>query len=191
MCSSGTTSVPKGVCKSHKQVITQFYPLYPSSLVKTEVIFNSSPSFWITHMHMLMYCALYGYKMIITSQKVTPELWMDIVDRHQVSFLFCPPPFGHVLLSSPKLRKMDSPRRIIVAGTVFTQELIDKLKEVFPNGTIMASYASSESDNLTTSLESGVCGISSGYPADGVKIKVSLKSQLAIRQKVIVIFHSG
>ncbi|KAL7012683.1 hypothetical protein ACKWTF_014983 [Chironomus riparius] len=172
MCSSGTTSAPKGVCKSHKQVITQIYPQYPSNLIKTDVIFNSSPSFWVTYLYMLMQSALYGFKMVITSQRMTPELFMDIVDRHQVSFLFCPPPFGHVLLNSPKLRRMESPLRILVAGTVFTNEYIDKLKEVFPNGTIMACYASSESDILASSLENGVCGLSSGYPADGVNIKV-------------------
>jgi len=174
MCSSGTTSFPKGVCKSHKQVITQMYPQFSSNLIKTDVLFNSSPSFWITHVYMLMYCTLYGMKMVITSQRMTPELWMDIVDRHQVTFVFCPPPFGNVLLNSPKLRQMESPRRITVAGTVFTEEYIDKLKNVFPNGIIMTNYASSESDSLASSLESGVCGLSSGYPADGVKIKVKM-----------------
>lgn len=174
MCSSGTTSSPKGVCKSHKQVITQIYPQFPTSLIETEVIFNSSSSFWVSYMYTQMFCALYGFKMIITSKRLTPELWMDIVERHQVSLVFCPPPFGHVLLNSPKLRKMESPKHITVSGTVFTQDYIDKLKEIFPNGIIMANYASSESDSLSTSLDSGVCGLSSGYPADGVKIKVKM-----------------
>ncbi|XP_070508337.1 uncharacterized protein [Chironomus tepperi] len=172
MCSSGTTSAPKGVCKSHKQVISQLYPQYRSSLIKTDVLFNSSPSFWVTYIFFLTYCGLYGYKMIITSKRMTPELWMDIVDRHQVTFAFCPPPFGQALLKSPKLRKMESPKRITVAGTVFTEELIEKLKVLFPNGTIMANYASSESDSLAASADSGACGLSSGYPADGVSIKI-------------------
>ena len=174
ICSSGTTSAPKGVCKSHKQVITQFIPFIEPNFKSQDVYIVNMTSYWISFHWFLVKAALYNFKIVMTTKPVTPDLWMDIIDRHQVTVAVCVPRFGQALFSSVNLRKLLSLRSVIVAGSTFSEKFIDKIIPLFPNATIECGYGCTESDCITSTRKLGPKGSSSGFPFDNVMIKVSL-----------------
>ncbi|KAL7013480.1 hypothetical protein ACKWTF_015416 [Chironomus riparius] len=172
-CSSGTTSSPKGICKSHKQLIAQSFLLWNQNIKEPAMLFNCVPSYWTLHMLFTVYSVLYSIPCVITAKPLTPELWMDIVDRHKVTVVFSSPRFCSLLLKSKKIRKMNSMRAHILGGSVFTEKLLKDLEEYFPNGKSMVGYGITEADAIAVpSEDEGIIGLSSGYPFIDVQIKI-------------------
>ncbi|KAL7013479.1 hypothetical protein ACKWTF_015415 [Chironomus riparius] len=172
-CSSGTTSSPKGICKSHKQLIAQSHLVWNQNIKEPEMLFNNVPSYWTLHMLFTIYSVLYCMPSVITAKNLTPELWIDIIERHKVTAVFSSPRFCALLLKSKKIRRMDSMRAHIVGGSVFTEKLIKDLDEYFPNGKSLVGYGLTEADTVTSSSGyEGTVGTSSGYPFIGVQIKI-------------------
>ncbi|KAL7014622.1 hypothetical protein ACKWTF_016033 [Chironomus riparius] len=172
LCSSGTTNSPKCICKSHKQIITNYHPFYEPNLKSQDIYFLHTVSHWVSYHWFLITCALYGMKLVITTEKGTPELWMDIIDRQQVIVAVCIPQFGSVLLKSKSLRQLPSLRIIAVGGTPFTEKLIADLVPLFPNGSIRCSCGCTESDQLFIMGREDPKGANSGYPFKNVDVKI-------------------
>lgn len=172
LCSSGTTSSPKGICKTHKQVITQYIPFVEPNLMSQDVYIISMSSFWVSFSWFLISSVLYNSKIVITTKPVTPDLWMDIVERHQVTVAVCVPRFGQILLNSQNLRIIQSLRAVIVAGSSFSEKFINDLIPIFPNALIQCGYGCTESDCISETRKDGPKGASSGYPFYNIKIKV-------------------
>lgn len=170
--------MPKGVCKSHKQILATFYPFFKRSSEKQDVAFCSVSSYWISHPQFLISCALYGAKFVITKIPSGPDLWMDIIDRHKVTIVFSVPAFIAVLLKSNKIRKFESLKAVIFAGCVIPQKFVEKVQPLIPNGQVYCCYGSTESDMITSTGNDGPKGTSSGCPSRNFKIKVRLEFRL-------------
>ncbi|XP_070507516.1 probable 4-coumarate--CoA ligase 3 [Chironomus tepperi] len=172
-CSSGTTSSPKGICKSHKQIIANSFLIWERNLNESDILFNSSQSYWASHLVFCIYGALYNIPLIITSQPVTPELWIDIVDRYKITAVMVAPRICASILNSDKLKKLESVRTVIVGGSVFTTKLIRDFAEIIPNGRIITGYGSTEADTISISskYEDGLVR-SSGYPYYNTDVKI-------------------
>ncbi|CAG9811411.1 unnamed protein product [Chironomus riparius] len=172
ICSSGTTNAAKGICKSHKQVITQFIPFVETNFVNQDVNIISMSSYWVSFHWFLISSALYNFKIIITTKPITPINWMDIIERHQVTVAVCAPRFGQVLLKSSNLRKLFGLRAVIVAGSSFSEKFINDLMPIFPNAVVQCGYGCTECDCISSTRKVGPKGSSSGYPFDNVNIKI-------------------
>jgi len=166
--------MPKGVCKSHKQILATYYPFFKVNPTAPHVGFCSVSSYWISHPLYLVVCALYGYKLVITRIPSTPDLWMDIIDRHKVTVVFSVPAFVAVLLKSNKVRKFESLRVVVFAGCPIPQRFIEKVEPLIPNGQVYCCYGSTESDIISVTSSDGTKGTSSGFPSRNFKIKVRL-----------------
>ncbi|XP_070504931.1 probable 4-coumarate--CoA ligase 3 [Chironomus tepperi] len=172
-CSSGTTSSPKGICKSHKQIIANSFLIWDRKIHECDILFNSSQSYWASHLVFCIYGALYNIPIIITSKPFTPELWIDIVDRYKVTAVMVAPRICASILNSDKLKKLESVRTVIVGGSVFTTKLIADFAEIIPNGRIITGYGSTEADTISiaSKYEDGLVR-SSGYPYYNTDVKI-------------------
>lgn len=176
MCSSGTTSSPKNICVSHRQALAMFYPYCKPDTESQTVSFCSFSCYWISQPLFAITSALYGHKLIITSEVVTPDLWMDVIDKYKVTLALTLPPAALAMLKSPKLRKLESLKVLIFTGARFSDDLVKDLKSLVPNGKVYCSYGCTELGTITTSSE--IKGTSSGYPARNTKIKARLNFKI-------------
>ncbi|XP_070504880.1 probable 4-coumarate--CoA ligase 3 [Chironomus tepperi] len=180
-CSSGTTNSPKAICKSHKLIISQSFLLWNQNKKEPGMLFNCFPSYWTLHMNFAIYSVLYSIPSVITAQPLTPELWMDIVDRHKVTVVFSSPRFCSLLLANKKIRKMNSVRSHMLGGSVFTEKLLKDLIEVFPNAKSYVGYGLTEADAIVIpSEDEGNVGLSSGYPFINVQMKIVDENGVAL-----------
>lgn len=179
MCSSGTTGMPKGVCKSHQQILYTYYPWFKLSKGR-EVAFCNVTSYWISHSLFLINSALYGIKFVITKAPLGPDLWMDIIERHNVTIVFSVPAFIALLLKSNKIRKFETVKTVIFAGCPVPPHFIEKVQPLIPNGSSYICYGATEFDVIANTGASGTKGTSSGFPARNFVIKVRFNSRLIL-----------
>lgn len=158
-----------------------------SNLESQDIYIISMSTYWVSFHWFLVASALYSFKIIITTKPVSPDLWMDIIERHKVTVAVCAPRFGQVLLNSVNLRKISSLRAVIVAGSSFSESFINNLIPIFPNAVIQCGYGCTESDCITTTRKIGPKGASSGYPFNNVQIKVRklLATKRAVNSRIL------
>ncbi|XP_070507519.1 probable 4-coumarate--CoA ligase 3 [Chironomus tepperi] len=180
-CSSGTTSSSKGICKSHKQLISDSFLISNKKASESDIIFNCSQSYWTSHLLFLVYGVLYNIPIVITSQPFTPELWIDIVDRYKITLVMVAPMVCYGILNSRKLKKLESTRIVLVGGSVFTTKLIRDFAEIIPNGKVVPVYGSTEADSISMAYkyEDGLIR-SSGYPYYNTDIKIVSEDGIAL-----------
>jgi acyl-coenzyme A synthetase/AMP-(fatty) acid ligase len=124
-------------------------------------------------MQYTVYSVLNEIPSVITFERLTSELWIDIVDRHKVTIVFASMALAGSILRSKNLKKLDSVRIFIMGGSVFPEKMIRDLEKIFPNGKVMACYGSTETDFLSAPSElEGTFGQSSGYPYYNTDIKI-------------------
>lgn len=171
LCSSGTTGSPKGVCKSHSQVINQMFPMWDHPLASQEVYFNFSTVYWATGFIFLLTGTLYGAKRIITSKPFDVKLMIEIVDRYQVTTCLLPTPAVASLVKSKELKPLKSILLYIVTGSIVSKSLCEAIQPFLPNGEICPVYGSSEGDFIADSFHSRRYG-SVGQLSPNIKMKI-------------------
>jgi 4-coumarate--CoA ligase len=171
LCSSGTTGSPKGVCKSHSQIIVQLAKMWDVKSVEQEVMFNYSTLHWLSGFFFLMIGTLYGAKRVITTEFFIADSFLNIVDRFKVSTFLAPPSSITILLQSKNLKPMESIEILMAGGSVVSKSLSDSIKPFIPNGNIYVLYGSTEVDFLTTSFKSQRYG-STGKASFNAEIKI-------------------
>lgn len=170
LCSSGTTTMPKGVCKSHSQVINQMHSSW-NTCELGEVLFNLSSLYWISGVAFLVIGTLYGHQRVITTQAFSPGMMIDIIERFQVTTLFTIPAMVALMLQSNNLSTMMSLRVIISGGAVLAKNLCEAMKQFIPNGIISNIYGVTEGDIVADSFNEQRFG-SVGKPSLNVDIKI-------------------
>ncbi|XP_070507513.1 uncharacterized protein [Chironomus tepperi] len=185
-CSSGTTSSPKGICLSHKQIIEHSFLYFNQNLKQTDLIFNSCLTYWTIHMVLTTFSVLYNIPNVITAETLTPELWMDIVDRHKVTVVFSSIAFAASIIRSKKLRKMESIRIFSTGGSVFSEKLMQDLQEIIPNGKVIFGYGMTEIGRVSTaSGDERSIGLTSGYLHYNVQAKICDETGTALEPNKI------
>ncbi|XP_070495307.1 uncharacterized protein [Chironomus tepperi] len=180
-CSSGTTKIPKGVCLSHKKLIELSILPFDSNLKDTDVNLITFLPYWILHILYSTYCVMYNIPNVITSQPVTPENWMDIIDRQKVTVVFIPSPYAARVLNSEKVRPLKSLRILTVGGGVISERTMHELQAIVPNGIVINAYGLTETGRIsaTTDMQGSLSavpdeytGLSSGYLHYNVRVKI-------------------
>lgn len=149
-------------------------PLIYKSHEHSEVILISPILFhWISNINFFIFITLYGFKGITCSEAFSPERYMDMIDRHQVTFVLVFP-FNHKHVIESKLaRPMKSVKTVWLGGFQITQDFVDSLAYFYPNAKLRSSYGSSEL-NIVTLAWREAKGTSSGFVFPNNHIKVRL-----------------
>lgn len=127
-----------------------------------------------------MIAALYGQKNIITRKNITIDLYVDIINRHNVSVVMCRPNIGVELLCATNIRPMPSVRELIVGSTTFSAKLLEDLKPLFPNAYITPVFGCTEGGVIFAIPEGKVKCRSTGLPFRNVQVKVMFVNFLEI-----------
>lgn len=138
------------------------------------------PSYWISFFTIFIKAALYNTKAVIRTDPINIDLWMDVVERRQVTRIVIVPVIGQILLKSKNLRPLPSIKSVIVGGERFSENFLNDLTPIFPNAIIQCLYGSTEHVLLTISREDGPFGASSGYPFYNSQIKIVDESGSAL-----------
>ncbi|CRK87334.1 CLUMA_CG001136, isoform A [Clunio marinus] len=153
LCSSGTTGLPKAVCKSHSQIINMIFPLW--NLKKSneqEIFFNFSTLYWATGVIFLFMSTLYGGRRIITRRSFDPDLLIEICNRYKVTTVLAPPSSIAGMLQSKNMKILKSVEIFIGTGGIVGKQLCNAFASYLPNGIICTAYGSSEADFISLSF---------------------------------------
>lgn len=171
LCSSGTTGLPKGVCKSHSQVIQQMLPFWQLPSSSRDILFNFSTIYWATGIIFQICGTLYGCKRIITSQSFDTELMIYILNKYKVTTTFLQPSLLSLLIQCDKIKPVPSVKLLMCGGSVVSKELCERASSYFPNGKVSSLYGTSEGDFITLAFPDVKYG-STGQVVANVKIKI-------------------
>lgn len=171
LCSSGTTGQPKGVCRSHSQLIYHSFPHWDIHYDKQEVLFNFSTIYWATGIEFLIIGSLYGGLRVITTEAFEPKLMFDICSCFNVTTV-CSATFAvSKILQDLEMQPFESVRGFMVGGSVVTESMCKSFQLLLPNGKVWACYGCSENGFLADSLRVSRYG-SCGIPSQNVLIKI-------------------
>ncbi|XP_017868727.1 PREDICTED: luciferin 4-monooxygenase [Drosophila arizonae] len=192
VCSSGTTGMPKGVTRSHRSLICNCKN--PNTYTRDTVVLSFSPLYWISGTYMLLANLLNGCKRIITHRPYTVEYLLEIVQRHQVTFLFLA---SHqiALLSKcqidvSKIRaKLESVKVLIGAGSKVCKAVSQRMYDLIGNMRFVVGYGLSEMGGISKNL-GGPLG-SEGKVMRNVELRVldKLRMPLGINEVGIIYGH--
>lgn len=122
--SSGTTSEPKGVMLTHRNLVanvTQIAPLL--DLRADDVVLAVLPFFHIYGMTVLMNSALAARSRIVTMSRFDLTGFLETVQRHRVTYVFIAPPVAVALAKHPLVDDYDlSSLRVMVSGAAPLEE---------------------------------------------------------------------
>ncbi|KAH8261127.1 hypothetical protein KR044_003825 [Drosophila immigrans] len=192
VCSSGTTGMPKGVTRSHRSLICNCKS--PKTYTRDSVLLSFSPLYWISGTIILLASLLNGCKRIITHRPYSVEYLLQIVARHQVTFLFLA---SHqiALLSRcqsdlPTIRtQLQSVRVLIGAGSKVCKAVSARMYELIGNMRFVVGYGLSEVGGVSKNL-GGPLG-SEGKVMRNMEVRVldKLRMPLGINEVGIIYAH--
>ncbi|KAG5669217.1 hypothetical protein PVAND_017109 [Polypedilum vanderplanki] len=170
LCSSGSTGFPKGIPKTHKEIIIQFISASPYNLNKN-ILFQTSFIFWFSGIYFVIYGALYKCLRIITAQKLTPDVIIKIIHEYKVTHVFTGPYIYINLLQNKSLKPFESIKHWRLGGQNVPKELCEKFQNFVPNGIISNVYGSTECNFHTCDVYGEKFG-STGKVLENTEIKI-------------------
>lgn len=166
-CSSGTTNSVKGIVKTHKEFICN-----NAHCRWNEIYFFTAELYWTIQSICIFWNILYDAKRIITTREITPEWFMEIIEKFQPTFVLCRSGIRYPLMRSKTIRKSERKLIFTLTGVVITEDIVDGLKPIFPNAIFLGAYGMTEVDFVTIApiLQKKT---SSGVVVDNVQVKVN------------------
>jgi len=147
---TGTTGIPKGVFFSHRQLVlhtlgaglslTAFHD--PVSLRADDVYMPLTPMFHVHAWGVPYLATLLGMRQIYPG-RYEPQMLLNLIRQHRVSFSHCVPTILQMLLHHPASASLDgSQLKIIIGGSALPQGLA---KQAMDRGIrVMGGYGMSE-----------------------------------------------
>jgi acyl-CoA synthetase (AMP-forming)/AMP-acid ligase II len=106
--SSGTTGLPKGVMLSHRQLVTVSRQIARAlSVDDHDVTLAVAPWFHILGFTAELLVPLMAGATIVTTPRFDPATFLDLLERHRVTYLAGPPPLVSFLAEHPHLHDHD------------------------------------------------------------------------------------
>ena len=165
---SGTTSHPKGVLGTHRNVCTAVYgvdlvtargmvraglPVPPPAL-PPGVTLMPVPLFHATGSHMNLVALAWQGGTLVMMRKWDPEVALDLIEAEGVTGLSGVPAMSWELLASPTIprRDLSSLRSLGGGGAAAPPEMINKVRDVLPVKGAGTGYGMTESSALFASI---------------------------------------
>jgi acyl-CoA synthetase (AMP-forming)/AMP-acid ligase II len=108
--SSGTTSLPKGVCLTHYNIIANLCqydnPAF-NRLTAEDSILGLLPFFHIYGLTIVLFASLMKGGRVVTLQKFEPMVFLDALQQRQISMAYVAPPIVHFLAKHPVVDQYD------------------------------------------------------------------------------------
>ncbi|KAG5670853.1 hypothetical protein PVAND_001087 [Polypedilum vanderplanki] len=172
LCSSGTSGPLKGICKSHREVLSAMFPLYDRYLMNNPRFYVISAVFWASGFHFLLMTSLFNYTRIITAEPYEPKRFVDILVKYKINSLMTPPFMIINLVQNDAFQILEHMRLWFFAGAIVTKEIFKKLRPFIPNAMFVNGYGISEVNLLAINYEMKKPE-SSGYPVQNVDIMIA------------------
>lgn len=171
LCSSGSTGSPKGISKSHKQLIHDFNPFFRQHLPTQIRVFQSSNIFWFTGIYCLITCTLFKSIRIITKNPVDQHQIVSLVNKYKVNACMIGPYVAAKILQIEELKPLESITDLMICGALLSKKIIKEIEHFIPNGSVFNCFGSSEQNFITISRNTSRLE-SCGVPVENMDIKV-------------------
>jgi amino acid adenylation domain-containing protein len=190
---SGSTGIPKGVEGSHQSAANRFawmWQAYPFST--DETCCQKTALGFVDAVWEIFGPLLAGVPSVIVPDEIVlePELFVDLLAKHEVTRIVLVPSFLRAILSSvPDLGgRLAGVRLWSVSGEVFSLDLAEKFRIALPSATLLNIYGSSEVTADATYYEVGetldLSSIPIGRPIANTHVIV-LDSQKALAPPLV------
>lgn len=180
---SGTTGLPRGVEITHYSFVANLFQnravLMPD---EADVYLAWSPLTHVSGFLFTMLLACNGFTCVITAPHLTTQKFLDICDKHKVSWVLCFPTRMQHLMRNMTLMgfRLPSVRTLVVGGSAVPDDVIRMARAVFPGLRSMCNlYALNEACGcLTAAKQSDIGSIDLGVPTPNVQLKfVNMKTR--------------
>jgi long-chain acyl-CoA synthetase len=164
---SGTTSHPKGVLGTHRNmcanvVSTQFVAargamragVRSPTTAAPPVVLVPVPLFHGTGCHSGLVSQVWAGGTVVLMRKWDPAAALDVIERERVTSMTAVPTMVWDLLNDPSIERRDlsSLRGLGGGGAAAPPQLVRRLQEVLPGRGAGTGYGMTESSSLTTSI---------------------------------------
>jgi len=163
---SGTTSGPKGVLGTHRNICTNLISMMYSGAQQLlragtdlgaaasapPVVLVPVPLFHATGCHSVLLAQAFFGGTLVFMRKWDPERALDLIEEHQVTLLPGVPSMVWDLVNSPTVRNRDlhTLTNLGAGGAASPRELVRRLDELLPGRTTSAGYGLTETSSMTS-----------------------------------------
>jgi long-chain acyl-CoA synthetase len=165
---SGTTSRPKGVVGTHRNICTSLMSMMfhgartslrdgvatPEGPADSQVALLTVPLFHATGCHGILLRTAFLGGTVVLMRKWDPEVALDLIERERVTGFSGVPAMLWDVLNSPSLgeRDLSSIRNFGAGGAASPPELLRRIKTGFPDAPFGTGYGLTESSSATASI---------------------------------------
>lgn len=116
--------------------------------------------------------ALYGQTRVFTRRTPSPKLFIEIVEKYQVTTLLTAPYFLAALETYKDIKPLPSIRYYLCGGSLVSKSLSEAAKKFLPNGAVRVVYGCTEIAGLSNMFWREIKHGSTGKVVLNIEIKV-------------------
>lgn len=158
MESSGTTGKPKGICLTHAMLWCNVERYVEPLYLQDNILLYFTP-IGGSGLHHILTGTIHQFTRVITTDGVTPQLMLHIIEKYDVSFAFIWPLLLSLALKSKEIAttNLSSLKYVICGSDRVSQYIRNEFPRFIPNAELIVGYGMTET---------GVIAIN--YPYAGV-----------------------
>lgn len=143
--SSGTTSMPKGVELSHLNLVTMMRQQVPClKIAQSDTMLAVSPVFHIMGFQAMLIGPLLAGAKVVMMPRFEPQLFIELMERHQVTALIGAPPMMPVMLSEQAKGRFGSLELLGCGGSALARDIEVALRAQFSHATVAQGWGLTE-----------------------------------------------
>ena len=178
MYTSGTTSRPKGVCISHRNLMYKNLGfIIQFALTHQDISMTAGPLYHVGALDMGGITTLHAGGSLVLQRKFEPEGLLALIEKEKATTVWLAPAMLNAVLQSPALksRKLDSIRVIMNGGEKMPEARLKQVLEAFPGVWVADAYGLTEtvsSDTFVTEehMRSKIGSVGKPMPQLSVRI---------------------
>lgn len=145
-----------------------------SEITVDDIYFIHSSLVWVTAVIALISTTLMGATRVITTDEVSPEMALQIIDKYCISMTFISLYTMSLMLKCPSIETVDlsSVKRLFCGGSVISHLQRQRMKQYLINGSIYLTYGLSEVPGYVTMGQSNESESSVGQLGSGYRVRI-------------------